>query len=343
MANIVVREIEDSEKDLYNAQVSHVVQSWEWGEFRKKTGLTLARVGHFENKKLTSAYQLTFHPVPIFGKTIGYLPKGPMLDKKMVDAIASIAVSKSASFVKIEPNVIVDDKTRDRAYQKMLSIDSRIAVAKKSLFTKYNFLIDLTKPEGELFNNLHPKTRYNVGLGQRYGVQVYESTRDEDFQTYLSLYFATTKRQKYFGHTPAYHKLVWETLMPANMARVIIAKYNGKPLVAWMLFNFRDTLYYPYGGSSSEHREVMASNLICWEAIRLGKRLGLKIFDMWGALEQKASERDPWFGFHRFKAGYGPTHVEYIGTYDLILEPTLYKSLNFAEKFRWMYLKTFRK
>ena len=336
---MIVREVEEGEKDLYNKIVNHVVQSWEWGEFRKKTGLDLVRLGHFEGKKLVSAYQLTFHMVPVFAKTIGYLPKGPMPDAKMVEAIATLGESKNAAFVKIEPNVLIDNKTQENAHKAILSLDSRIIVSAKPLFTRYNFLLDLTKSETELMAAMHPKTRYNIGLAQRYGVQVYESVRDEDFEIYLKLYFETTKRQRYFGHTPAYHRLVWQTLKPFKMARVLIGVYEKKPLVAWMLFNFGSTLYYPYGGSSMEHREVMASNLVCWEAIKLGKKMGLKTFDMWGALAPDASEKDPWYGFHKFKAGYGPEHVEYIGTYDLILKNALYKSLNFADKLRWTFLR----
>ncbi|MDP3758547.1 MAG: peptidoglycan bridge formation glycyltransferase FemA/FemB family protein, partial [Candidatus Daviesbacteria bacterium] len=96
------------------------------------------------------------------------------------------------------------------------------------------------------------------------------------------------------------------------------ASYKGKSLTAWMLLNFKDILYYPYGGSSKAHPEVMANNLVAWEAIKLGKKLKLKNFDMWGALGPDASPKNPWFGFHKFKQGYGGQLVEYIGTYDLV-------------------------
>lgn len=332
---MIVREVKDSEKDLYNRVVTHVIQSWQWGQFRKKMGLDLVRLGHFEGNKLISAYQLTFHPVPFFKYTVGYLPKGPTPDEKMVEALKTLGERKNAAFIKIEPNVLKDRLTTN---DKRLTQLGLIA-SKKSLFTKYNFLIDLTKTEDQLLAAMHPKTRYNISIAQKKGVEVYESAADSDFEIYLKLYFETTKRQKYFGHTPTYHKLVWETLMPAKMARLLIARYQGKPLVAWMLLNFGETLYYPYGGSSKEHKEVMASNLIAWEAIRLGKKNGFKIFDMWGALAPDAKESDPWYGFHRFKAGYGPIHVEYVGTYDVILKPSLYNTLNIADRLRWMFLR----
>lgn len=332
---MIVREVKDGEKDSYNRLVTHIIQSWEWGEFRKGAGIDLVRLGHFEGNRLTCAYQLTFHTVPFFKNTIGYFPKGPMPTEKMIETLKEVGEQKNAAFIKIEPNVLSDKQQTTIDKLKQLGL----VPSKKSLFTRYNFLIDLTKSEEELLALMHPKTRYNIGVAQRKNVQVYESTKDADFEIYLKLYFETTKRQKYFGHTHAYHALLWQTLMPAGMARLMIAKYDQKPVVAWMLFNFGQTLYYPYGGSSLEYKDVMASNLVAWEAIRLGKKMGMKVFDMWGALAPDARESDPWYGFHRFKAGYGPIHVEYIGTYDLILKPQLYNLLNVADRLRWVYLK----
>ncbi len=334
---MIVREVEETEKINYNAHVHHIIQSWEWGDFRKKTGLELVRLGQFNGNTMVSAYQLTLHPVPIFPQVVGYLPKGPMPDAESTKALIEVGRDKNVAFIKIEPNVFAQEDLR----QKILTLG--YTLSKKSLFTRYNFLLDLTKSEQNLLAAMHPKTRYNIGVAQKKGVEVYESTKDADFEIYLKLYFDTTHRQKYFGHTPDYHRLVWKTLMPAGMARLLIGKYQGIPLVAWMLFNFKETLYYPYGGSSNENREVMASNLVAWEAIRMGKKMGLRVFDMWGALGPDAKDSDPWFGFHRFKAGYGPSHVEYIGTYDLILRQALYKSMNFADRMRWTFLRATRR
>lgn len=327
------REVKESEKNAYNEKVSHIIQSWEWGEFRKKTGVEVVRLGHFDGKRLVDAYQLTFHKVPFFKNKIGYFPKGPIPNRLMVDGLLSVGKEKNAAFIKLEPLQIASGQ----AHGKLLALG--LVHSKKSLFTKYNFLIDLTKSEDELLGSMHSKTRYNVRLAQKKGVEVYESTKDSDFEIYLKLYFETTERQKYFGHTPSYHRLAWETLKKAGMARVLIAGYQKKPVVAWMLLSFGDTLYYPYGGSSVEHKEVMASNLVMWEAIRLGKRLGFKTLDLWGALAPDVDLDDKWYGFHKFKLGYGPRHVEYVGTYDLVLKPSLYKLLNIGDKLRWLYLK----
>ena len=112
-----------------------------------------------------------------------------------------------------------------------------------------------------------------------------------------------------------------------------------KILVAWILFVFKDSLYYPYGASSSEHRETMASTLMMWEAIKFGKKLGLKKFDMWGALGPDPDQLDPWYGFHRFKQGFRPEPIEFIGSYDLILNSPLYFLYKISDKVRWILLR----
>lgn len=298
----------------YNKLITHVIQSWEWGEFRKSLGIKVLRYGTF---------QLTFHKIPFINKYAGYLPKGPMPDKNLAEALKKIGQEQNCAFIKIEPNILVPSSK--------FQVPSDFHPSPKPLFTKYNFIIDLTKSEKELLKNMHPKTRYNIKLAQKHGVKVEEREDDEAFEIYLKLYFETTRRQGYHGHNEQYHKKVWQTLKNANMARILIAFYEGEPLTAWMLINFKDTLYYPYGGSAKSHPEVMANNLVAWEAIKLGKKLKLKKFDMWGA--------DFKHGFHKFKQGYGGQLVEYIGTFDLILNWPIYLLFTFIDKL--MPLKVF--
>ena len=83
----------------------------------------------------------------------------------------------------------------------------------------------------------------------------------------------------------------------------------------------------------------MASNLMMWEAIKFGKRLGLKKFDMWGCLGPNQDKNNPWYGFHRFKEGYGPKLVEFVGSYDLVINKKLYFVYKIADKIRWSLLK----
>jgi len=117
------------------------------------------------------------------------------------------------------------------------------------------------------------------------------------------------------------------------------ASYQNQPLASFMLFIEKDRLFYPYGASLDTNREVMAPTLLMWEVIKLGKSLKLKSFDMWGCLGPDAKEIDNGYGFHRFKQGYGGDLVQFVGTYDLLINLQLYKLYNLIDKYRWQLLR----
>lgn len=337
---MLIREVQEEEKEEYNKIVAHPLQSWEWGEFRLKTGLKVVRLGVYDGQKLISGYQLTIHSIPHTPYSIGYLPKGPTPNIEMLESLKKIAKQYNCLFVKLEPNITPNPQI----HEFLLANNCRLG---RPLFTKYTFTLDLTKSEEELSKQMKEKTRYNTRLAQRQGVTVTEDNSPKAFENYLKLSKETTTRQKFYAHDEKYHRLMWETLQPAGLAHLLAAKYrpanalntNYQILTTWVLFLFNNVLYYPYGASSSQNREIMASNLMMWEAIRWGKTHGAKLFDLWGALGPNPDPKDPWYGFHRFKEGYGATLTESIGTYDLVLNPTLYSLYNVIDKIRWIFLK----
>lgn len=305
---------------------THPLQSLGWGEFREKTGVKVIKAEDL---------QITIHPIPHTKYKIGYLPKGPEINQKMLDKLLEIGKMENCIFIQLEPN-IEKDSAKNYKFKSLFP-------SAHPLFTKYTFVLDLTKSEEELLKDMHPKTRYNIRLAEKKGVKVLEDNSDKAFNEYLKITQETTTRQKFFSHTPSYHKIMWETLKEKNNkeleAHLLKAVYKNETLVTWILFILGDTLYYPYGASSSKHRETMASNLMMWEAIKFGKAKGLKNFDMWGALGKNPDPKDSWYGFHRFKEGYGPKHIEFVGSYDFIINKNIYNFYKIADKIRWALLR----
>lgn len=336
---MIVREVLPEEKQQFDKVATHPLQSWAWGKFREKTGLKVIRLGVFDGENLTASYLLTVHPIPHIAFTVLYFPKGPAPDKTMIDALKKAGGKEKAIFVKIEPSVPPSE-----------GLDSWMASQGcqkgKPLFTKYTFILDLTKSEEELLAHMKPKTRYNIHVAQRHGVKVIEDNSPTAFEKYLELTAETTKRQRFYAHTADYHRKMWETLNPSKpgsgqglTAHLFKAIYQGKILATYIFFIFNNTLYYPYGASIREHKEVMAPYLIFWEAIKFAKKLGCKNLDMWGSLGPNPDPKDPWFGFHRFKEGFGGILTEFAGTYDLVLNYPLYSLYNLADSLRWAFLR----
>lgn len=336
---MLYRTVNEDEKAAFNAAVGHPLQSWEWGEFRKRTGVEVERVGYFDKGKLINGLQLTFHKIPVFGQTLGYFPRGPMPDEDQLAILRQLAPKHNAMFIKMEPNVAraITSLPAENTITKFLQSEN--ALPGRPLFTKYSFQLDLTQDEEKIKNNLHNKTRYNIGVAQRKGVQIFENTTKQGMENYIEILTETTKRQGFYAHTPTYFRTMWEVMGKSSMMRIFEAHYQGTILVSWIVFVFNGVLYYPYGASRATHREVMASNLMMWEVIRFGKAMGCHLFDMWGALSPDPDKKHAWYGFHKFKAGYGATHVEFIGTYDLILDSPKYQLYKIGETFRWLWLR----
>jgi len=336
---MLVREVQGNEREAFNGAVDHPLQSWEWGEFREKTGVKVIRLGAFDPStgsgqaaRMVAGYQVTIHQIPKTSMNVAYFPKGDVPDEMQLKSLEKIGRDHNCLFVKLEPNIVVNEAVKQY-------LTAHGCKPGRPLFTKYTFQLDLTKSEEELLAAMKPKTRYNVGIAQRYGVEVVEATGAQAVEEFVRLTAETTRRQGFYAHGEKYQRLMWESLSSAGIAKMLIARWQGKVLAAWVVFVFNGVIYYPYGASSSENREVMASNAMMWEVIRLGKRLGCKTLDMWGSLGPNPNQRDPWYGFHRFKEGYGGQLVEFVGSWDLVLKPGWYPIYRVAEEWRWRLLR----
>src|SRR5258708_33277830 len=103
-----LRELKAQDQSSYNKLATHVIQSWQWGEFRQSLGLPLYRFGIFEDDKMVSAFELTLHKIPFTNYCVGYLPKGPYPNKQLSQALTIVGKKYHCAFIKIEPNVRVD-------------------------------------------------------------------------------------------------------------------------------------------------------------------------------------------------------------------------------------------
>ena len=331
-----VQEVPLKEKDKFNSLVTHPLQSWEWGEFRKKTGIEIIRLGVYENNNLKEAYQIFVHPLPKLPFNILYFPKGPKPNKTMLKTLEKIGQEKNAIMVKMEPNFRNDEKVKD-------FLLTNKCKEGKPLFTKFTFQLDLKQTPEEILKKMKSKTRYNIRVAERHNVEVIEDNSSEAFEDYLKLTQETTKRQGFYAHSVSYHRKMWASMRENEIAHLFLAKYKKEILGTYIFFIFNNVLYYPYGASSRKHRQAMPLYGLFWEAIKFGQKMDCHSFDMWGSSGPNVSPKNPYFGFHRFKEGFGGELIEFLGTYDLVINSKLYFLFNILNNLRWGLLHLKRK
>lgn len=297
---------------------NHIVQSDEWGQFKRQTGTPVVKVGEI---------QFTKHKIPFTPFYVGYAPKVNFIEQKFSWVeLKRIAKSEGCAFIRFDvPNVLLDESPDSYVQRLIKDLSSKCKKSPRRTFTKWNVILDISAPEEVLKSNMSQKTRYNSRLAAKKGVEVKVENTEKGLKIFQDLHEETAKRQGFFPHPREYYAKAFKLLFEKNMANILVSYYEGEPVASWMIFNYDGTLYYPFGGSSNDNRNLMASNLMAWEAIKLGKKLNCKIFDMWGAT---ADKNHSYWGFTKFKLGYGGELVEYIDSFDFVVNYPIYIIFN---------------
>ncbi len=327
-----VREIDDGDRALWNAALlrlpcHHVLQSYEWGEFKARYGWRPTRLLFEEEGRVQAAASVLQRRFPYLPLSVMYVPKGPALDyadgellDRVLETLEEVARRQRAIFVKIDPDVEagpgdggVVTRLRSRGWR----------FSAEQIQFKNTILIGLNQDEEELLVNMKAKTRYNVRLAGRRGVTVRGAGLD-DLPLFYRLYDQTAARDRFIIRPLAYYRDAWGLFMEADLARLFLAEHEGQVLAGLLLFRFGDRVWYMYGASSNDKRHLMPNHLLQWEAIRWAKAQGCEVYDMWGAPDS-LDESDPLWGVYRFKDGFGGRFVPHVGAYDYPASPLLYQ------------------
>jgi lipid II:glycine glycyltransferase (peptidoglycan interpeptide bridge formation enzyme) len=339
--------LNEDKKELHDELAKHPLQSWQWGRFREENGQRVLRLGYGQEDRFSEVHQISLHKIPLTPWYLGYCPRGPLPSAGFLAELKILAKKLKLLAIKFEPNVWEilknsEEENKDINNKLIKKTEELCLKPGKNQFTPYSFILPLEKTEEELLASFASKTRYNIRLAQKKEVYVKDATDEKGLAVFLKLMEETSSRQGFYAHKAQYFRLMYKHLLSSGTIKILHACHGEDVLSAWILFKWKNFLYYPYGASSTVKRELMANNLIMWEAIRYGKKENLAFFDMWGCMGPNPATSDPWFGFHRFKKGYNPDQVQFVGSWDLVIRPILWKIFSVLDKLRWAILRARR-
>ena len=246
----------------------------------------------------------------LFGSVIKIPKANPPIN---FNEIEKIAKKEKSFFVKIEPNVTVENKNLGKTLKsKDFTEDSWSLQPTKTLE------INLVPTEEELLKNMEKDTRYSIRRSQREGVVVEKS---QDIETFVSLHVQTSKRQRFWVSTRD-SKSLWNSL-PEENKTILFAKKNGEILAGAFLIFYNEKAYYYQAGSTAKKRELLAPYLVVWESIKLAKEKGCEKFDFEGIEDKRIKVTKKWKGFTHFKRGFGGYEIEYLGSFVKYYNPVV--------------------
>jgi peptidoglycan pentaglycine glycine transferase (the first glycine) len=320
----------------------HLLQSWEWGAVKGNYGWSARRLTWVDEVgKPAAAAQVLERDVslPLTPRLrVLYVPKGPALEwseaslrQQVLQDLRSMALERDAIFIKIDPNVPLGTGFPGQPESATDPLGDSVQNTLRQLGWRYSpeqiqfqntMTIDLRPSEQELLARMKQKTRYNVRLAVRSGVQVTPAS-EQDLELLYRMYAETAIRDDFAIRQRDYYLTVWGTFMECGLAQPLMARVDGQVVAGLIAYRFGDTAWYLYGMSRDLHRDKMANYLLQWEAMRWAKSQGCTTYDLWGAPD-RASEDDPMWGVYRFKAGLGGQVLRTMGAWDYPARPLWY-------------------
>jgi len=326
----------------------HLLQTAAWAALKSQFGWSAGRVAVLDGDQVVAGASVLFRRLPLGLGALAYLPKGPLVDwdnaplvTALWDGLDALCRSRRAFMLKLEPDI--ECRTSNDEFRIAPPVHSTFDIRPSSFVQPgRTILLDLTKTEDELLAAMRHKMRYNIRLAARKGVVVREGTTD-DLPTFNTLMQATGERDHFGVHRAEYYHAAFELFVPCDWARLFVAdivddSISVGPVAAIMVFAFGSKAWYMYGASGNEHRERMPNHALQWQAIRWAKSRGCATYDLWGvpdedeaALEAQYLARDNGlWGVYRFKRGFGGRLVRYVGAFDRVYNPFLYRAYLFV-------------
>jgi GNAT acetyltransferase-like protein len=276
--------------------VPSLLQTWAWGEVQSHAGWKVERL------RLPGGGRASVLLRRTAGRWWGYVPRGPIPPAAAAE-LRDWARQTGLARLRVEP----DAPPAAAAELGRLGFRARPDASPQQ--PRHSSIVPLQADEDELLGSFKPKTRYNIRLALKRGVQV---DRTHDAEQLVSQTEATEARQGIRLPRGEYYRRLLE-LLP--WAHVYVARHEGEALAAILVARHAGRAYYLFGGSSGKRRELMPMYAAQWQAMREAAADGLHEYDLWGVPPPEEPDH-PWHGLMQFKAGFNGEAVEYCGPWE---------------------------
>jgi lipid II:glycine glycyltransferase (peptidoglycan interpeptide bridge formation enzyme) len=324
-------------------------------------------LGWFDGADLVGAALVLYRSLPRTSRALAYLPEGPVIDwqRYPTDTVTSPLLEhlrrRKAFSVKMGPPVvarrwetrtlkdaIAADEVRRLSDVQADSTSSTAGAVVAALEAggwtrqssgagfgdfqpRYVFQVPLAgRSLDEVFGGFNQLWRRNIRKAQKSGVEV-QLGEASDLPVFHEVYVETARRDGFTPRPLSYFQRMWDAMRTeagADRIRLYLARHEGRVLAATTWVRVGTHVWYSYGASTSEGRELRPSNAIQWKMIEDAHAAGAAVYDLRG-ITDTLDPSDPLFGLIQFKVGTGGEAVEYVGEWDYPLNPLLHRAFTY--------------
>jgi CelD/BcsL family acetyltransferase involved in cellulose biosynthesis len=162
-------------------------------------------------------------------------------------------------------------------------------------FTRVSYfvtsIVPLDSDPDVVWERLKGDVRTKVRQAARKGIEVKETSADEDLKHFYDLFVEGRLKHGVPPQPYRFFHNLWHSMKP-EQRMLLIATLEGRPVGALLNLAFGDTLYGGYIGSRLEYRSYRINQSLNWKAIELGCRRGHTRFDFLRTARPSGSLRE---------------------------------------------------
>lgn len=294
------------------------LNSWNWGEFQKRMGEKIWRLGVYNGKVLISVVLVV--RVKARRGTFMFVPHGPNMKNSkfqiinmLLGELKKIAAEEDASFIRIAP---ILDKN---AENEQIFRDLGFCGAPTHMHPEVTWELDITRVEDELLAGMRKTTRYLIRQAiKNKDIEIVKTCDVEDIDEFYKLYQETVDRHHFTPFSLEYIKREFESFAQDDEVVIFQGKYRGELVASAIIIFWQGSAYYHHGATSLKYPKIPVSYLLQWEIIKEAKLRGCKKYNFWG-ITPTEDKKHPWTGLTLFKMGFGGCKKEYVKTQDFPL------------------------
>jgi len=226
-------------KIITSLRYPHILQSYQWGEFKSGFGWKPRYKVWEENSHPVAAAMILERQISLKGFAspikILYIPKGPLLldwddtalRHRVLHELIAIARQRNAIFIKIDPDVQLGIAPAQFTDQYLETQPGNTIIkdlqnfgwiySNEQVQFRNTIQLDLSRSEEELLRDMKQKTRYNIRLAQKKDVIVRIASH-EDIPLLYKMYAETARRDQFIIREEKYYQNIWEMLFPTTVS-----------------------------------------------------------------------------------------------------------------------------
>ncbi|MCT1916511.1 lipid II:glycine glycyltransferase FemX [Kocuria rhizophila] len=304
--------------------MANILQSPEWAQFQQ-------RIGHLVVQAEGPGWR---YLATVEGGRTGrylYCPYGPEAESpEAFDlALADLAAQARAHrcwFVRVEP---VNGNPARAGETPEASLQRRgMKRSPRQVQPGHTQVVDLRRDPKDLLKDMKSTNRNLYRNIHKKGVSIERSEDPRDVRYLLEFLEDTAARRNFNRQQDDYLRAAAETLMPLGAASLYLAKLDGTPIAASLVYDSADTRTYAHAAMDQEHRRLSAGIPLVVTMIMDAREKGLTWFDLFGTAPEGAGPEHEWYGFTSFKKSFGGEPVSHPGTWDLPVSRAGYAAYN---------------